>query len=240
MNFRARSIRWPRLQRRTQARPLLLGGRRAPRPLARPEPGRAGLGRKSGQPRRRGSAGRVQRGAHRAPAPGGFPGLPGRPGAERHQGARRRRGRDGHGAAGAARLVGADVAELPQRCRGVRAGRRRGRPGARDAGREDGGGREALLRGAVRDADAARALARAHPADQEAAAPRGRVRLRARVRRLVRRRGARRDPQHQPRVGGDLRRLPLRILARRAAAQEPAVLPAVRRAEGPRRGRPTA
>ena len=38
-----------------------------------------------------------------------------------------------------------------------------------------------------------------------------------------------RDPQHQPRVGGDLRRLPLRIGARRAAAQEPAVLPAVGR-----------
>ena len=99
------------------------------------------------------------------------------------------------------------------------------------------GSSETLLRGAVRDADAAVALAGPRPADQEAAAPRGRVRLRAGVRRLVRRRGARGDPQHQPRVGGDLRRLPLRILARRAAAQEPPVLQAVRRAEGPRGGR---
>ena len=112
------------------------------------------------------------------------------------------------------------------------AGPDRAMPATRAEGR-----REALLRGAVRDADAARPLGRARPADQEAAAPRGRVRLRARVRRLVRRRGARGDPQHQPRVGGDLRRLPLRILARRAAAQEPAVVQAVRRAEGPRGGR---
>ena len=98
------------------------------------------------------AAGRVQRGAHRAPAAGGLPGLPGHARAERHQGAPRRRRRDGHGAAGAARLVGADVAELPQRCRGVGVGRRRGRAGARDAdrtGRDDGA---AVFRSAVRDA----------------------------------------------------------------------------------------
>ena len=67
--------------------------------------------------------------------------------------------------------------------------------------------------------------------------PPGRVRLRARVRRLVRGRGAGRDPQHQPRVGGDLRRLPLRVVARRAAAEERAVVQAVSRHEGPRVGR---
>ena len=68
------------------------------------------------------------------------------------------------------------------------------------------------------------ALARTRPADPEAAAPAGRVRLRAGVRRLVRGRGAGRDPQHEPRVGGDLRRLPLRVVARRAAAEERAVV----------------
>ena len=57
--------------------------------------------------------------------------------------------------------------------------------------------------------------------------PPGSVRLRARVRRLVRGRGAGRDPQHQPRVGGDLRRLPLLVVARRAAAEECSVVQAV-------------
>ena len=65
-------------------------------------------------------------------------------------------------------------------------------------------------------------------ADAQAPAAPGRVRLRAGVRRLVRGRGAGRDPQHQPRVGGDLRRLPLRVVARRAAAEEPAGVQAVR------------
>ena len=66
---------------------------------------------------------------------GRFPGLPGRQGHERDQAARVVRRRDGHGAAGAARLVGADVAELSQRCRRVRGGRRRGVDRARDADR---------------------------------------------------------------------------------------------------------
>ena len=63
-----------------------------------------------------------------------------------------RRRRAGHGAAGAARLVGADVAELPQRCRGVGGGGRRQRFGARDADRAARDDGEALFRGAVRDA----------------------------------------------------------------------------------------
>ena len=94
-----------------------------------------------------------------------------------------------------------------------------------------------LLRGVVRDAHATLALGRTRAADPEAAAQPGPVRLRAGVRRLVRGRGAGRDPQHQPRVGGDLRRLPLRVVARRAAAEERAVVQAVARPEGPRVGR---
>ena len=85
-----------------------------------------------------------------------FQAYPGAARAERHQGARGGRRRDGHGAARAARLVGADVAQLPQRCGGVRGGGRRGQPGARDADRAGRGGSAALLRGAVRDAHAAR------------------------------------------------------------------------------------
>ena len=53
----------------TPARSLFLGSSGAPRLVARPRPGRAEMGVECQQPRRRGPAGRGERGAHRASPP---------------------------------------------------------------------------------------------------------------------------------------------------------------------------
>src|SRR5215203_5643924 len=50
------------------------------------------------------------------------------------------------------RVAGGDVAKLSKRRGRVRARRRGGQPGARDAGNARGAGRQTVLRGAVRDA----------------------------------------------------------------------------------------